>query len=86
MCLGDAQGEAFALWQAKDGMVALVRPDGHIGWVSVAPPNTEEVWTHVRHALGMVPRPLPPQQRHQSRPQAAVQPALAYKGSAPSRA
>lgn len=72
MCLGDAQGEAYGLWQAKDGMVALVRPDGHIGWVSTLPPTTEEVWTHVRHALGMVPRALPTE-GHRSRRVEAVQ-------------
>lgn len=68
MCLGDVHNEAYAHWQAKDGMVALVRPDGYIGWVSAMPPTTEEVWTHVRHALGMVPKAMPSHLHKSTRP------------------
>lgn len=54
--LRDAQGDAWRQWHAGDGMLALIRPDGHVGWVSsLTAISAAEVRIHVRHALGMRP-------------------------------
>ena len=55
--LWDADGAAWRAWHASRGMVALVRPDGIVGWVSYKIPSTvAATCTLLWQALGLRPR------------------------------
>ncbi len=55
--LWDADGSAWRAWHANRGMVALVRPDGIVGWVSYKIPATvAATCAMLWHALGLRPR------------------------------
>lgn len=52
--LWDADGHAWRDWHAQGGMVALVRPDGVVGWVSYKIPTTVAATCAMMwHALGL---------------------------------
>jgi len=47
----DATGALWAAWRASGSTAALVRPDGHVGWMAERPSESELV-SGVRRALG----------------------------------
>lgn len=49
--LVDASGTLWPRWRPLAGSAALVRPDGHVGWMQ-ARPSAEELRAGVRRALG----------------------------------
>jgi hypothetical protein len=51
--LVDASGSIWSAWRPAGGTAALVRPDGHVGWMAdrVSP---EDLRQGVRRALGLV--------------------------------
>lgn len=50
--LVDAFGEVWADWAPRSGTAALVRPDGHVGWMAERP-TPDELAAGVRRALGL---------------------------------
>lgn len=58
LSMRDVSMHAWQRWHAHDGMIALVRPDGYVGWVTTTSPTPEQIWSHIRHAMGLQPRPL----------------------------
>jgi 2-polyprenyl-6-methoxyphenol hydroxylase-like FAD-dependent oxidoreductase len=52
--LVDAYGDVHAEWAPRAGTAALVRPDGHVGWMAERP-VASDLRRGVRQALGMLP-------------------------------
>jgi 2-polyprenyl-6-methoxyphenol hydroxylase-like FAD-dependent oxidoreductase len=50
--LVDARGDAWRGWATRHGVAALVRPDGHVGWMAERP-TPDELRRGVRRALGV---------------------------------
>jgi 3-(3-hydroxy-phenyl)propionate hydroxylase len=47
----DASGEIFRAWKIQSAAAALLRPDGHIGWMAERP-SREELQSGIKSALG----------------------------------
>jgi 2-polyprenyl-6-methoxyphenol hydroxylase-like FAD-dependent oxidoreductase len=47
----DASGKIFRAWKIESATAALIRPDGHVGWISNRPSH-EELQAGIKAALG----------------------------------
>ena len=81
--LWDADGSAWRAWQAHRGMVALVRPDGVVGWVSYKIPTTvAATCAMLWQVLGLRPRTDKAEHRRQRHRQyRATQAGTAHPGT-----
>jgi hypothetical protein len=48
----DVTGRLWRSWGAREGMAALIRPDGHVGWQATRA-SSKEIAHGVRSALGL---------------------------------